>query len=87
MQTTEPVPGATQRRLRVLELAIALPGMAIVAMTIVLLATAALGRGPLWRPEPLTLPEAAALHDDADVLLLIGRGQIQTPPARSGLAY
>ena len=74
MQTTDPAPGARHRYLRILESAIALPGVTFVAVTTVLLAAAALGQGPLWRSEPLTLPEAAALHDDADVLLLIGRG-------------
>lgn len=63
-----------------MEMAIAIPGVALAAVTIVLLAAAALGRGPVWRFEPLTLPEAAALHDDADVLWLIGRGANPNAP-------
>ena len=38
------------------------------------LAAAAIGAGPLRPNVPLTLPEAAALHDDADVLIMIERG-------------
>jgi hypothetical protein len=84
MRITDPAPGATSS---VLEPAIALPGVAFVAVTMVLLVAAVLGRGPLWRSEPLTLPEAAALHDDADVLLLIGRGADPNVPGtiRSGM--
>ena len=80
MQIADSAPGASHRPIAVLEPAIALPGVAFVAVTMVLLVAATLGRGPLWRSEPLTLPEAAALHDDADVLLLIGRGADPNAP-------
>jgi hypothetical protein len=80
MQVANPAPGASHRLAGVLDLAIALPGVAFFAVTMVLLVAAVLGRGPLWRSEPLTLSEAAALHDDADVLLLIGRGADPNAP-------
>ena len=79
MQTTEAAPAAPPPS-RLLDLAVVLPGALLLTLTLALLAAAALGRGPLWSPEPLTLPEAAALHDDADVMMLIGHGADPNAP-------
>ena len=64
----------TAGRVRALELALAVPGIVLIAIAIALLTAMAAGDDRLWRTERLTLPEAAALRDDAEVVLLIGKG-------------
>ena len=74
MQTTDPAPGAAQHRLRVLEPAIALPGMALVAITMALMVAAALGRGPLMAEIPV------AKVDSIRILVQRSRAPVRTDP-------
>lgn len=80
MQTTEAPIGVPDRRTAVIELAIALPGALVLGLATVFFVEALAGAGPLWPRIPVTLAEAAALHDDADVLRLVGQGEDVNAP-------
>jgi hypothetical protein len=55
--------------------ALALPGLLLAAGTLVMLAALGGGIDPLWHTESVTLAEAAALEDNAEVVRLIGLGE------------
>jgi ankyrin repeat protein len=55
-------------------IAVALPGTALILATALMLAGLLFGLDPLWRVEPLTLAEAAALRDNGEVVRLINAG-------------
>jgi len=77
------VGGRTHRsplRAALLELAVAVPGAVLLAIAVAHLAGVALGHDRMWPTETLTLSEAAALRDEAEVLLLIGRGADPNAP-------
>ena len=61
-------------------LAIALPGTILIVATAVMLAALPFGIDPLWRVEPLTLAEAAALRDNGEVVRLIQSGENPNTP-------
>ena len=63
----------TQRS--IIAVAIALPGSLLVISSIWLLAVLPMGVDRLWRHEPLTLAEAAALRDTGEIVRLISRGE------------
>lgn len=54
--------------------AMGVPGGMLIVATTALLIALPFGVDPLWHVEPLTLPEAAALHDNGEVMRLIGLG-------------
>lgn len=56
-------------------LAICLPGSLLIVATAAMLIGLPFGVDPLWRVEPLTLSEAAALHDSGEVVRLITLGE------------
>ena len=60
--------------------ALALPGAALIVATAVMLAGLPFGVDPLWRVEPLTLAEAAALRDNGEVVRLIEAGADPNAP-------
>jgi hypothetical protein len=66
---------------RVPLIAVALPGAALILATAVMLAGLMFGADPLWRVEPLTLAEAAALRDNGEVVRLIDAGEDPNAPA------
>ena len=82
MPTTDPIAGSADTRPDVVELALALPGVALLAVTALVCLAALAGAGPLWPVIPLTLPEAAAMHDDAEILKLVGAGADVNAPDR-----
>ena len=51
-----------------------LPGAALIVATATMLLALPFGVDPVWRVEPLSLPEAAALRDAGEVLRLINGG-------------
>jgi hypothetical protein len=61
-------------QVRLLLGALAVPGLLFAAATLGMLAALGVGVDPLWRVEPVTLAEAAALEDNAEVMRLIGLG-------------
>ena len=61
--------------------ALALPGALLIIATAAMLLGLPFGVDPLWQVEPLTLPEAAALHDNGEVVRLIDLGE---DPNRAG---
>src|SRR5688500_142346 len=60
--------------------AFALPGALLILGTAVMLLGLAFGIDPLWRVEPLTLAEAAALRDDGQDVRLIHAGENPNAP-------
>src|SRR5688500_20198729 len=60
--------------------AFALPGALLILGTAVMLLGLAFGIDPLWRVEPLTLAEAAALRDNGEVVRLIHAGENPNAP-------
>jgi hypothetical protein len=74
--------GASGPLTAILALAIAGPPLVLFAGTVVMLALAASGRHPLWRVEPVTIAEAAALKDAGTVRELVERGADASHPAR-----
>jgi hypothetical protein len=58
-----------------MEIALALPGTVLILATALMLAGLPFGVDPLWRVEPLTLAEAAALRDNGEVVRLIQGGE------------
>ena len=62
-------------------LALSLPGALLIVATAAMLAGLPFGIDPLWHVEPLTLPEAAALRDNGEVVRLIDLGE---DPNRAG---
>ena len=56
-------------------LARSLPGLLLILATAVMLVGLPFGLDPLWRVEPLTLAEAAALRDNGEVVRLIDAGE------------
>jgi hypothetical protein len=61
-------------------IALALPGATLIVATAVMLAGLLFGVDPLWRVEPLTLAEAAALRDNGEVVRLIAAGADPNAP-------
>ena len=59
----------------------ALPGAFLIVATALMLIGVLFGVDPLWRVEPLTLAEAAALRDNGEVVRLIETGE---DPNRAG---
>jgi hypothetical protein len=57
------------------EIALALPGTLLILATAVMLLGLPVGIDPLWRVEPMTLAEAAALRDNGEVVRLIYGGE------------
>ena len=55
--------------------ALCLPGALLIVATAAMLLGLPFGADPLWQVEPLTLPEAAALHDSGEVVRLIDLGE------------
>ena len=55
--------------------ALAVPGTLLILATAVMLFGLPFGIDPLWRVEPLTLAEAAALRDNGEVVRLIDAGE------------
>jgi hypothetical protein len=55
--------------------ALCLPGAFLVVATAAMLVGLPFGADPLWQVEPLTLPEAAALRDNGEVVRLIDLGE------------
>lgn len=66
---------------RLAQLAVALPATLLIAATAVMLGGLPFGIDPLWRVEPLTLAEAAALRDNGEVVRLVRSGQDPNRPA------
>jgi hypothetical protein len=62
-------------------IAMALPGALLIVATALMLIGVLFGVDPLWRVEPLTLAEAAALRDNGEVVRLIDAGE---DPNRAG---
>ena len=54
--------------------ALSLPGVLLIAATAAMFAALPFGVDPLWYVEPVSLPEAAALRDNGEVMRLIGLG-------------
>jgi hypothetical protein len=50
------------------------PGALLIVATAAMLLALPFGVDPLWYVEPLTLPEAAALRDNGEIVRLIDRG-------------
>ena|SRR5438094_894493 len=71
----------TDRRIAAIETALALPGLLLLGIALLVFVAALAGAGPLWPDERLTVSEAAAMHDDADLLRLIGEGADLNGPA------
>ena len=76
MRITEAAPAAATPvgRPRVVTIFFAAPGVLFVALTLVLVVGPAFGFDPLWQPVSVTLPEAAARRDDAEIVRLIQHG-------------
>ena len=55
--------------------ALCLPGALLIVATAAMLLGLPFGVDPLWQVEPLTLPEAAALHDSGEIVRLIDLGE------------
>jgi hypothetical protein len=55
--------------------ALCLPGAVLIVATAAMLLGLPFGADPLWQVEPLTLPEAAALRDNGEVVRLIDLGE------------
>ncbi len=76
MGRLKPAPTTVERIQAALPaLAICLPGSLLIAATAAMLIGLPFGVDPLWRVEPLTLPEAAALRDNGEVVRLIDLGE------------
>jgi len=73
MKTIE-VATRTPPRPRVLTLVGAAPGVLFLVLTLVVVVGPAVGFDPLWYAEPVTLPEAAALRDNGEIVRLIQQG-------------
>jgi ankyrin repeat protein len=56
-------------------IAVAVPGAVLIVATAAMLCGLPFGIDPLWRVEPLTLAEAAALRDNGEVVRLIDAGE------------
>jgi hypothetical protein len=72
--TDAPLPESTGQE-RLLLAALGLPGLLLAAGTLAMLVGLVGGVDPLWHVEPVTLAEAAALEDNAEVVRLIGLGE------------
>ncbi len=59
---------------RLLTALFAAPGILFLMVTATLVLGPLVGFDPVWRSEPLTLPEAAGLRDDGEVLRLLRNG-------------
>ena len=62
-------------------IAVAIPGTVLTLATALMLIGLPFGLDPLWRVEPLTLAEAAALRDNGEVVRLIEAGADPNAPA------
>ena len=71
---------------RALLLAAAGPPIVLTVARLVMLVAGLAGAHPFWRFEPMTLSEAAALHDGGEVARLLAEGQDPngTYPVRAG---
>ena len=66
-----------------------LPGALLIVATVVMFVVLPFGIDPLWHVEQVTLPEAAALRDNGEVLRLIGLGEDpnEAGEVRQGFAH
>ena len=73
----------------VLASALCLPGVLLIAATAAMFTVLPFGIDPLWYVEPVTLPEAAALRDNGEVMRLIGLGADpnEAGPVRPNFAH
>lgn len=80
---------ARRRQATLLSAALCLPGAMLVVATIAMFAALPFGIDPAWYVEPVTLPEAAALRDNGEVMRLIGLGADPNKPGtvRAGFAH
>ena len=80
---------ARRRQATLLAAALCLPGALLVAVTVAMFAALPFGIDPVWHVEPLTLPEAAALRDNGEVMRLIGLGADpnEADTVRAGFAH
>ena len=80
---------ARRRQATLLSAALCLPGALLVAVTVAMFAVLPFGIDPAWYVEPLTLPEAAALRDNGEVMRLIGLGANpnEAGTVRAGFAH
>ena len=65
---------ARQRQATLLAAALGVPGALLIAVTAAMFVVLPFGVDPMWYVEPVTLPEAAALRDNGEVMRLIGLG-------------
>lgn len=72
-----------------LAVALCLPGALLIVATAAMLVALPFGVDPLWRVEPLTLPEAAALRDNGEAVRLIwlGADPNAAGPVREGIVH
>jgi len=79
MRTIETVAAPGRRRLTVTWF-VAAPGLLFVLLTVGLVVGPAVGWDPIWYSEPLSLPEAAGLRDNAEIVRLIQHGADPNAP-------
>lgn len=78
-----------RRQATLLASALCLPGALLIAATAAMFAALPFGVDPMWYVEPVTLPEAAALRDNGEVMRLIGLGADpnEAGTVRAGFAH
>ncbi len=78
-----------RRQATLLASALCLPGALLIAATAAMFAALPFGFDPMWYVEPVTLPEAAALRDNGEVMRLIGLGADpnEAGTVRAGFAH
>ena len=79
MKTTETLAPAAERRAAATWL-LAAPGVVFVLVTLVFVVGPLFGFDPIWYSEPLTLPEAASLRANAEIVRLIQHGADPSAP-------
>ena len=69
--------------------ALCLPGALLIVGTVAMFLALPFGVDPMWYVEPVTLPEAAALRDNGEVIRLIGLGADpnETGTVRAGFVH
>ena len=82
-------PQARSPQVTLLAAALWLPGALLIVATVAMFTALPFGVDPLWYVEPVTLPEAAALRDDGEVMRLIGLGADpnEAGTVRAGFAH
>jgi hypothetical protein len=65
---------AGQRQATLLAAALCVPGALLIVATAAMFVALPFGIDPVWHVEQVTLPEAAALRDNGEVMRLIGLG-------------